>query len=426
MLNDVDNSSGVLIALADNGYAISEIVETAENISANSTADVFESGYSLLAGNRVTIVVGGEYIKTTIEEAKIISEGPFQYDTSAITAGAIPSEVFFTGDLRIEVVDIAVNFEISNISTATVADTLTTDKVILESDNLLVVTNDDKIHKVPYADITEVEELSRVRYIRDYINGSSANVGNHWVEIQALEVSTGTNRALASNGATISGSSPQNSSYPYSRIIDGSTNSSVYAAAIDTGLQYVQIDMGGMYDIETLKVWHYNLDGRTYYETRTQVSIDGVEWFDVYDSAVSGTYQEVSTGKIMAIIDGPSIGGGSIVDTSLITNGEIPTRAYYGNVVLSFNGIEAENRSLRYSIIADSDNIAVTVKKRGVVSISHMIETRIDFISAGDKMIDLNYNSSILLNDRYLAPEFALARDFPDVDIYQTITFDIG
>jgi hypothetical protein len=60
---------------------------------------------------------------------------------------------------------------------------------------------------------------------------------------------------------------------------------------------YVEIDLGQTYNINRVCVWHYYADNRTYYETKTEVSADGVDWYTVYDSEVSGTYQETSSGK---------------------------------------------------------------------------------------------------------------------------------
>ncbi|MDT4867499.1 hypothetical protein FQZ97_1024130 [compost metagenome] len=46
-----------------------------------------------------------------------------------------------------------------------------------------------------------------------------------------------------------------------------------------------------------VKVWHYYADGRTYYATKTEVSVDGTNWNTIFDSATSGTYPETSAGK---------------------------------------------------------------------------------------------------------------------------------
>lgn len=49
--------------------------------------------------------------------------------------------------------------------------------------------------------IPEIEDIpssanTSIRYIRDWVNGSDSNGGNHWVEIEAIETETGYNRAL--------------------------------------------------------------------------------------------------------------------------------------------------------------------------------------------------------------------------------------
>ncbi len=44
-------------------------------------------------------------------------------------------------------------------------------------------------------------------------------------------------------------------------------------------------------------MWHYAGDGRTYHNTKTQVSDDGATWYTVFDSAVSGEYVETAAGK---------------------------------------------------------------------------------------------------------------------------------
>jgi len=59
----------------------------------------------------------------------------------------------------------------------------------------------------------------------------------------------------------------------------------------------VQIDLGGVYNVDKVVVWHYAADGRTYHNTKTQVSADGTNWMTVYDSAVSGEYPETAAGK---------------------------------------------------------------------------------------------------------------------------------
>ena len=77
----------------------------------------------------------------------------------------------------------------------------------------------------------------------------------------------------------------------------GSNSSGEFAHTYPYGLQYVQLDLGAAYSVDQVKVWHYAGDGRTYHNTKTQVSGDGVTWYTVFDSAVSGEYAETAAGK---------------------------------------------------------------------------------------------------------------------------------
>lgn len=128
----------------------------------------------------------------------------------------------------------------------------------------------------------------KVRYIRDYINGSTANTSNHWCEIQALTHS-GTNVALGKSGTSSTGAWN-------SLLTDGSTASNPYWG-ITAGEQWVQIDLERPYDIKEIKVWHYYADARTYRNSKTQVSQDGTTWYTVFDSRIDGEYKETSEGK---------------------------------------------------------------------------------------------------------------------------------
>jgi len=76
----------------------------------------------------------------------------------------------------------------------------------------------------------------------------------------------------------------------------GSGSSGEFAYTSQTGLQYVQLDLGAVYSVDKIKVWHYAADGRTYHKTKTQVSQDGSTWYTVFDSA-DGEYAETAAGK---------------------------------------------------------------------------------------------------------------------------------
>jgi len=127
----------------------------------------------------------------------------------------------------------------------------------------------------------------KVRYIRDWLNGSTANTGNHWVQIMAIDKS-GTNIALSKS---VSGATTNN------RITNGDINTTVYASG-SSGLQHVIIDLGAVYEIVSVKVWHYYADGRIYHDTRTECSVDKSVWFTIFNSATEGKYKETANGIV--------------------------------------------------------------------------------------------------------------------------------
>ena len=152
----------------------------------------------------------------------------------------------------------------------------------------------------PYMDVldgvnTHIHTTPRnIRYIRDWLNGSSANGGNHWVEIKALN-SAGVNIAQGKAVTGLNGSNPQ---FPLSRVTDDNIDAASYGEqTVVGGLQWVQVDLGSIQEIDKVQVWHYYGDGRTYNKTKTEVSTDGVVWYPIFDSAVQGTYPETAAGR---------------------------------------------------------------------------------------------------------------------------------
>jgi YVTN family beta-propeller protein len=64
---------------------------------------------------------------------------------------------------------------------------------------------------------------------------------------------------------------------------------------LPSGNQWIKVDLGSTYMIGKISVSHkYGVD-RVYKGTKTEVSEDGNTWYTVYDSAVSGTYNEKPT-----------------------------------------------------------------------------------------------------------------------------------
>lgn len=80
-------------------------------------------------------------------------------------------------------------------------------------------------------------------------------------------------------------------------IVDNVTTYNYYCEAGGLNI-YAQVDFGAVYKVNKAQIWHYYQDGRTYYGTKVELSEDGLVWYTVFDSAVSGTYVETSGGKI--------------------------------------------------------------------------------------------------------------------------------
>lgn len=126
------------------------------------------------------------------------------------------------------------------------------------------------------------------RYIRDWINGSDANTTNYWNQINVL--SNGTNLTtglpVSTNGSLTNAVN----------ITDG--DPTTYGYAWGGAPVWVSIDLGSIRsDIDMIQVFHYYLDGRTFYDSKTEISEDGITWYPIRDSAIQGTYAESSNGK---------------------------------------------------------------------------------------------------------------------------------
>ena len=176
-------------------------------------------------------------------------------------------------------------------------------------------------------DVLEAQGYMKARYIRDYLNGSSADASNYWVQIKALD-KAGTNIALnktvTSNITTVN----------LARITNGDMDVANYART-SGGNQYVQIDLGQVYyDIDNITAYHYWADGRTFYGTKTQISEDGITWKTIFDSAVSGTYVETEGGKVHAhkgLDDKLNLTGGTLIGILTARAGVNTPKVDFGN-----------------------------------------------------------------------------------------------
>ena len=103
------------------------------------------------------------------------------------------------------------------------------------------------------------------RYVRLWSNGSSANTGNHYVEVQVF----GRKNALRGLVPT---SAPGGSIGNASLVTDGSINTGWPWAEVSGS--YIQFDMGASKTIDALRVRRYYEDARVYKNTVWQISND--------------------------------------------------------------------------------------------------------------------------------------------------------
>jgi len=179
------------------------------------------------------------------------------------------------------------------------------------------------------------QQTLQVRYIRDAVNGSDANTSNHWVEVQAIN-SAGTNVALgktATAGVTISN---------VSLITDGSISSNPYASAGSGSLIPITLDLGQIYNISNVKVWHYYKDLRTYNQSKTEISSNGTTWTTLHDAAVDGKYKESPLGRNY----GPNSGIHTAPLNITYTSGERPNTIDADGLTASFTYNHAGERTL--------------------------------------------------------------------------------
>jgi hypothetical protein len=149
--------------------------------------------------------------------------------------------------------------------------------------------------------------IIQARFIRDRLNGSTQNASGHWVEVEAYAVSNplvniaaslpgSALSAFSTDGVTLTPVSPVNGT-SLTQIVDGVVTSNPYVD-LGNGERIVQIELDtNPVDLDRINIRHYFQDGRSYNATKLEISSDGVDWTPIFDSAVSGTYQETAAGR---------------------------------------------------------------------------------------------------------------------------------
>lgn len=142
-----------------------------------------------------------------------------------------------------------------------------------------------------YQNYTKKNVPNMYRYIREYLNGSNSNTGNHWVEIEVW--SNGVNIAQH-EGVKLTCSSDSAKKEDLKLLIDGNTKSDPYFSG-GSGTQWVQLELAEDACIDEIKIWHFYTDSRKYKDVKLECSYDGIVWDTIYNNETP--YQEKSSGK---------------------------------------------------------------------------------------------------------------------------------
>ena len=165
-------------------------------------------------------------------------------------------------------------------------------------------------------------KITAIRYIRDWLNGSSYDNNNHWVECQVIVRDTNPISTIETDTVTSQEKNIAKGKIPICKNENMQTitisNASTYTDGLtleldeedlsskyvtNTGNCFLQLDLGQVrYDVEYLHIWHYFANDRIY-NHKLQISTDGISWTTLYDSSVSGGYVEETGGKIHYIND---------------------------------------------------------------------------------------------------------------------------
>lgn len=166
----------------------------------------------------------------------------------------------------------------------------------INTKSTVYIQNIDKDYSVNSNEL--IEYGMPIRYIRDTCGGSNQNTNAHWVEIKAFNTA-GQNIALGKSAVC---SVNISTNRPLSSVTNGNIEAADWvgtAVPANTTPATMTVDLGFIEDIEKIVVYHYYGDTRTYENTKTEVSSDGVNWYTIFDSSIEGTYQETSNGHII-------------------------------------------------------------------------------------------------------------------------------
>lgn len=300
-------------------------------------------------------------------------EDKYRVDTSSVTNGEVPDKVYFKDTFLPDftgVENIVGKFEYKNISESDTADELRTTEKIKDGDNLVIVKNNDSVHEVVANGVID----------DSYIDGdfTSGYIGS-------LEHGVSSTVEIENNKAKIIGTA----NAPYVHIW-GDTIGIVHNEEYDLQVigctasnPRVDVDINGG---DGNGNGNGSLSG-TYRFTSGTSSTD-IQIYDINGSSGSVFYVE----KILftRVSDGSQfIINQYKLDTSSITQGEIPSRVYRNDESVFFNGNEATVDSNSYTV---GDPLLSDKSFNSVDTPSRSITTKVQMSATSNIMRQLDFD----------------------------------
>lgn len=144
--------------------------------------------------------------------------------------------------------------------------------------------------------------MSSIRYIRDWLKGSSVNTDNYWINCQAWGENCNYAAGIIPTGysdfeSPVSVPVTDPVYYTDENTLKDNNHVTNFTSIPNDGKwKCLQLDFEKIKQIEYITVWHYFAEERLY-NHKLQVSQDGETWVTLYDSEKQGTYKETSSGK---------------------------------------------------------------------------------------------------------------------------------
>lgn len=262
----------------------------------------------------------------------------------------------------------------------------------------------------------------KIRYIRDWLNGNTVNANNYWNEIEAWAGMTDRCMGIM---PTISSGTLTNGA----NITNGNHADYAYEASGNGVAKYVQIDLGQVFtDIDTVKVFHYYADGRTFHGTKTEISTDGTNWTTLFASTTATEYVETSTGKTYTPTVGTAVGDylqyvfKYVVDKANLRD----------SITFQVNGVTGENWTIKpwnYTTGAWDMSVGATKDPLSTDPVIISFTDFADYVDANGNMAfsmlsnKLQVDQTITLTVDYVEMDYTLYTE--TVPIYQSGELDI-